>query len=270
MIMILTQARVKEGTTIYATSISNSWHGSKVLINEVMPEIVEFKARFTSLQINDDVSGESQQLTQMTQGSSLMSEQEKFLYKAAVKSISEINALKEDATIVTIGIIGNFVVGKSGWYYLSCSNCFKKSESNIAYRCSCGTYNENLIPRYKLEAKVYHGKDSANFIFWDRDCTCLIGKSALKLRDLMIECGEDDPKIFPEPLDDTLARTLAYRAKYQVAYNSISVSKVSDDAEFIKVLKEQMCCNEVIRYLTIHEMNDYFLLTCVFPACISN
>ncbi|KAL2317211.1 hypothetical protein Fmac_031087 [Flemingia macrophylla] len=103
------------------------------------------------------------------------------------RSLEMIIMDSKDATIVTIGTIGNFVVGKSGWYYLSCSNCFRKSESNIAYRCSCGTYNENPIPRYKLEAKVYQGKDSANFIFWDRDCTRLIGKSALKLRDLMIE-----------------------------------------------------------------------------------
>ncbi|KAL2318788.1 hypothetical protein Fmac_032664 [Flemingia macrophylla] len=154
------------------------WHGSKVLINEVMPEIVEFRARFNLLQIKDDVSGESQKLTQMTQGSSLMSEQDKFLYKADVKSIFEINALKE----------------------------------------------------YKLKAKVYYGKDSSNFIFWDRDCTRLIGKSTIKLRDLMIECGENDPKIFFELLDDIFACTLAYRVKYQVAYNSISVSRVSDDA----------------------------------------
>ncbi|KAL2344850.1 hypothetical protein Fmac_006135 [Flemingia macrophylla] len=128
-----------------------------------------FIEKFTSLQINDDVSGESQQLTQMTQGSSLMSEEERFLYKTDVKSIYEINALKE--------------------------------------------------------------------------------------------CGEDDLKIFLEPLDDMLAHTLAYKAKYQVAYNSISVSRVSDDAEFIKVLKEHMCCNESFSATTDHDRDQSTTLT---------
>lgn len=43
------------------------------------------------------------------------------------------------------------------------------------------------MDRYKLEIKVYHKKDNANFVFWDRECRELIGNSALELKNLMIE-----------------------------------------------------------------------------------
>ncbi|CAJ1971184.1 unnamed protein product [Sphenostylis stenocarpa] len=42
-------------------------------------------------------------------------------------------------------------------------------------------------PWYKLEINVYDKNDDANFIFWDRECSELIGMSALELRELMRE-----------------------------------------------------------------------------------
>ena len=43
--------------------------------------------------------------------------------------------------------------------------------------------------RYRVEIMVCHNKESGNFVFWDRDCTLIIGMSASELRKLMKEAN---------------------------------------------------------------------------------
>ncbi|KAE9614425.1 hypothetical protein Lalb_Chr05g0227951 [Lupinus albus] len=91
----------------------------------------------------------TQSNTQLSQYSSL-SDDDRFLYKADVKSINEISSLtsSKDMTCVTVGTTTMFVVGRQGWYYDGCAKCTKKAGvKNGHFMCKCGHFNQISIPR---------------------------------------------------------------------------------------------------------------------------
>ncbi|CAH9107398.1 unnamed protein product [Cuscuta epithymum] len=224
-VIILTHAKIKEPEGMHPITIQNSMYSSKLLINEDIAEIQQFKDSFKSNQVN-----EPQGQTQSQTSGSSFSEQEKLTYRAVLMSIADKNCLKEETTCVTVGTIARFVVGKSGWSYQSCSSCTRKAEApNGAFTCRCGKYNHEPVIRYRLEVMLYNKKDCVKIVLWDQECIQLLGKTANELRNQMIEEGEDDPLSYPETLDDLLGRTLAFRIKMQPAYSAASVQKVSED-----------------------------------------
>ncbi|KAF1874926.1 hypothetical protein Lal_00007542 [Lupinus albus] len=129
MIILLTHARIKEGQdddnfvhSNYPHSISNSWCGSKILIGEEIPNIDKYKQSLSC----DTLSHSNSQMSQYSN----LSDDERFMYKAEVKSITEISAItsSEEITCVTVGTTAMFVVGKHGWYYEGCTKCTKKTD----------------------------------------------------------------------------------------------------------------------------------------------
>lgn len=44
-----------------------------------------------------------------------------------------------------------------------------------------------FIYRYKLEVLGFDGKFKSRFVFWDSDCFKLIGKSALQMKNELVE-----------------------------------------------------------------------------------
>jgi hypothetical protein len=45
----------------------------------------------------------------------------------------------------------------------------------------------NVLYRYRVEAEVRYEGHKAKFLFWDRECTDLIGKTASELQAIMLE-----------------------------------------------------------------------------------
>ncbi|KAF1893763.1 hypothetical protein Lal_00002287 [Lupinus albus] len=224
MIILLTHARIKEGQGKYPHSISNSWCGSKILIGEEIPNIDKYKQSLSC----DTLSHSNSQMSQYSN----LSDDERFMYKAEVKSITEISAItsSEEITCVTVGTTTMFVVGKHGWYYEGCTKCTKKTDvKDGPFTC-----------KYKLDIKVIHQHGSGRFVFWDCQYADIIGVSASDLRDQMVAEGEDDPKAFPLILDELLARTMALRVKVQPSYNQSSVIRLSEDPNLIKNILDQI------------------------------
>ncbi|CAH9075812.1 unnamed protein product [Cuscuta epithymum] len=236
IVVILTQAKIKEPEGKNPMFIQNSKFGSKLLINEDIVDIQKFKDSYCSVQANE---GPSQSQSQLS--NSKFTEQDKLTYKASVMSLSDINGLTEETTCVTIGTIAKFVVGKSGWSYEACSACTKKAEPHInSFTCKCGKCNEKTTLRYRLEVMVYNNKDSTRCVLWDQECVQIIGRTASELKNELLEEGEDDPLAYPEALDELLGRTMAFRLKMQPTYNAASVLKVSEDVGIIKFITEQL------------------------------
>ncbi|CAL0315151.1 unnamed protein product [Lupinus luteus] len=195
----------------------------------------------------------SQDNSQLSQYSNL-TDDDRFMYKADVKSISEISDLtsSEEITCVTVGTTTMFFVGKQGWYYDGCTKCTKKADvKDGPFTCKCGTYNKT----YKLDIKVCHQHGSGRFVFWDRQCADIIGISAYELKNQMLAEGEDDPKAFPLSLDELLARTMALRIKVQPSYNQSSVIRLSEDPNLIKKVLDQIGMFELV------DQNLLFLLS---------
>lgn len=259
-VIILTRARIKQAQGVFPVLISNSFYASKLIINEKIPEIEQFKESFTGVS-QEGKSQDSQASISLSSISPLevslpsvgscqqagwteFSEEDKFMYKAPVKTLAEINVVSKESIFVTVGTTVKFVVGPHGWYYESCSRCNKKAEKvDEPFTCHCGCYNEKSYPRYKLEVEVYYNKQSSKFAFFDRDCSYLIGMNALELRKMMIEAGEpDDARLYPEPLDRLLGCTMAFRVKVHPKFNNCSVLRMSADAKLVKSIIKQFPC----------------------------
>ncbi|RZB90332.1 Dihydroceramide fatty acyl 2-hydroxylase FAH1, partial [Glycine soja] len=80
---------------------------------------------------------------------------------------------------------------------------------------------------YKLEIKV-EDKNNANFIFWDDQCFKFIEKSVADQIQLMKDEGEDDLKVYLDPLDKMLECTLAMRIRMQPKGTSEAVNTLAD------------------------------------------
>lgn len=150
-----------------------------------------------------------------------------------MKSLSEINNITTPTDCVTIGTIGRIIVENHGW-------CCNKSAvvENGPFKCSCGKYNEGTVLRYKLEVMVYHKKQSSNFVLWDHECMELRGKSAQELNDMMFAGGDKNVNVFPDPLDDVLGCTLAFKIKVEPKYRNSSVNKIFNDPKLMQAIMD--------------------------------
>lgn len=187
IVIVLTQARIKPPQGIHALSISNSLFGSKLLIDNEVPDLGIYKERL-AIAFVGQASSISQPLSVGQQsGASQFSNLERFLYKSKLLTISEIADVPDGTNFCTVGITTKLIAGKGGWFYYSCARCSKKADhENTSFTCSCGKFNDKSVPRYRLEIMLTNKNKLANFIFWDCDCTDFIGMSAVDLRKLMI------------------------------------------------------------------------------------
>ncbi|KAF1885673.1 hypothetical protein Lal_00039521 [Lupinus albus] len=211
----------------YPPTVSNSWCGSKLLIDEEILDIQKYRDIFSTISISCDTM--TQCNSQLSQYSNL-SDDDRFLYKASVKSINEISSLTstEEITCVIVGTTTMFVVGRQGWYYDGCGKCTKKADvKDGPFTCKCGHFNQNSTPRYKLDIKE----------------------------------GEDDPKAFPLVLDELLARTMVLRVKVQPSYNQSYVIRLSEDVNLIKKVLDQIGVFESVSMTTDHDPEQFQVVT---------
>ncbi|XP_058762886.1 uncharacterized protein LOC131636273 [Vicia villosa] len=201
IVIILTHAMIKE------SQVSNGWSGSKLLINEDIPEITEYLSKYT-------------------QGYRQMSR------------LKSLRSLRRDVSLdmlcVTVGTTQRFFVSKHGWFYYGCTKCsLKASDVNNPYNCSCGQNVEHAIPRYRVDIYVVDGDSKFRFVFWDTDCADIIGKKVTT-----------SPMIYPDDLDMLLGKKMAFRAKVQPTFGQASVWKLSYDEEFVKEIEKDYITDE--------------------------
>ncbi|XP_019158770.1 PREDICTED: uncharacterized protein LOC109155606 [Ipomoea nil] len=109
-------------------------------------------------------------------------------------------SLKEDLQLRTLTVVyakkefGEFWVAArivfidcdGEWYYPSCrtKSCYKKLEpkKEFLYCKECDrTWGDGIL-RYRIKIRVVDIKGNAPFVMWDRECTELLGLSALDLK----------------------------------------------------------------------------------------
>ncbi|KAG4974740.1 hypothetical protein JHK87_031561 [Glycine soja] len=96
MVIILTHARIKDAQGSYPASVSNSFKVSKLLINDPILEIQEFKERLLDLGVEvSRVLLPGDQASSQVSGGSQLSSKDSFLSKAEAKTILEINVISE-------------------------------------------------------------------------------------------------------------------------------------------------------------------------------
>ncbi|KAH1209588.1 hypothetical protein GmHk_15G044078 [Glycine max] len=213
IVIILTHARIKDAQGSYPPSVSNSLKASKLLINEPILEIQEFRERILDLGVEvSPVLAPGDQESSQLSGASQLSSKDAFLSKAEAKTISEINAISEDVVCVTVGTISKIVMDNHSWY--------------------------------RVEVMVSQNNDSSKFLLWDRECTELIGQTADEVNRVKIEDGDVDLNASPQALDRLLGYVLAFKVRIQSKFRNVVVLRYSNELDFINVVLEMLADTE--------------------------
>ncbi|KHN03618.1 hypothetical protein glysoja_037024, partial [Glycine soja] len=132
------------GEIFYPASVSNSFKASKLLINDPILEIQEFKERLLDLGVEvSRVLLPGDQASSQVSGGSQLSSKDSFLSKAEAKTILEINVISEDVVCVTMGTISKIVMDNHSWCYPACAQCHRKTDIQTGpFTCGCGKDND--------------------------------------------------------------------------------------------------------------------------------
>ncbi|WJX56134.1 hypothetical protein P8452_41823 [Trifolium repens] len=219
-ILCMKYAKIKkEGK--YPLTISNTWSTTKLLINDGLPEILEFKKRFVAAIDKGTISAvsdsQSQRMSQSYGGSqytsgSQFTPEQKFYHNAEVMPLNKIVEHTQETKCVTVVNCVKVRPTRNGWYYQACFQCPKQAFGDAPpYKCSDDHSTQTEILRYKLDIEVENCNVRASFVFWDRECAQLLNQSAEQLRAKMIKDGITYPLDYPQAMDDIGGRILAVK-----------------------------------------------------------
>ncbi|KAI5422625.1 hypothetical protein KIW84_045889 [Lathyrus oleraceus] len=169
--------------------VSNAWSGSKLLINEDIPEIQDFMSKLPTNEQKEKPTQSAKSLSNWS-GGSQYSPVERFVHNAKCMSLSQFCKIKHETLCVTVATTLKFVVSKYGWFYYGCT-------------------------RYKIEIYVSNGESKYRFVFWDSECAAILGMTAEFMHNSMVENGEDDPMVYPDELEMLLNKKMTFRVKNQ-------------------------------------------------------
>ncbi|KAI5445695.1 hypothetical protein KIW84_013790 [Lathyrus oleraceus] len=203
--------------------VSNAWSGSKLLINEDIPEIQDFMSKLPTNEQKEKPTQSAKSLSNWS-GGSQYSPVERFVHNAKCMSLSQFCKIKHETLCVTVATTLKFVVSKYGWFYYGCTRCSSKAPNpEKAYEC--------------LKFHVSNGESKYRFVFWDSECAAILGMTAKFLHNSMVENGEDDPMVYPDELEMLLNKKMAFRVKVQPTFSQASVWKLCDDEAFVKEIE---------------------------------
>ncbi|GAU47889.1 hypothetical protein TSUD_25040 [Trifolium subterraneum] len=179
-----------------------------------------------------------------------------YAFNAPPKHLSELMTCANDEVVTTVGTPHHVLTAKHGWFLLTCADCKKQIiTTSPPYKCS----NEHVTPdpqiKYKVHVEVRFQGHKVGFVFWDRECQQLIGKTAEELKTIMIEAGEFDQHEYPAALDDMMGKELAFKVKAQPYYKLVSVLNYKTKEAIIQYLKDQNPNNEVIQIINLYYYN---------------
>ncbi|KAG4906760.1 hypothetical protein JHK84_055274 [Glycine max] len=249
VVILLTYARIKEAQGSYLLSVSNSFKAFKLMINNLVLEIQEFRESLLDLgiEVRSVLTPIGQGSSQVSRSSQLSSK-DVFLSKAEEKNISQINATSEEIVCVSVAKITTMVMDNYSWCYLACGQCYKKADiETVSFTCPCGKDNDQPLLRYRVEVMVNHQGEQTKFFIWDRECAQLIGQSTDEVNRLKIEDGDVDLNASPQALDRLLGCFLAFKVKVQPRFRNFVVLKYSDESDLINVVLDMIpdsesCC----------------------------
>ncbi|KAG5011983.1 hypothetical protein D0Y65_023325 [Glycine soja] len=226
IVILLTHARIKEAQGSYPSSVSNSFKASKLMINELVLEIQEFRESLLNLGI------------EVRSVLTPIGHENAFLSKAEAKNISQINDIYEEIVCVTVVKITTIVMDNHSWCYPACSQCHKKTDiETMSFTCPCGKDNDQPVLRYRVKVM-------------DRECAELIGQSADEVNRLKIEDGDVDLNASLQVLDRLLDCFLAFKVKVQPRFRNAVVLRYSDESNLINVVLDMLPDTEQSMFIT--------------------
>ncbi|XP_019196181.1 PREDICTED: uncharacterized protein LOC109190185 [Ipomoea nil] len=232
VIVIMQFCRAKRNLNSGEIKLSSSYDAPNILVNEDIPEIIEFKERLgdvhTPLRSVNTISSPSQKNTfdEFTSGSMV------------IYTISEVYSLRQCGDFWVVARIVE-IESNRDWCYRSCKTrgCNKKlalNEKGILECYKCKKNRGDGVLRYRLKVRVVDRAGNAPFIIWDRECTELIGITTAEL-------FEKYPQVRPTLPDEILAirgvvmvfKIAARKEQFDNLHNAFAVMKIINDHALI-------------------------------------
>ncbi|XP_056687828.1 replication protein A 70 kDa DNA-binding subunit B-like [Spinacia oleracea] len=190
-------------------SILNSLFATKILVNEDIPEMNEFKKSIA------DGDCHSSRLTHLSSQSS-HSISDEFLVLSERIQLDEIcKQNKECSCVVLASIIS--IETETKWYYNSCKLCNKKVDYEGGEKFWCSKYDSHVKsapPRYKVTVTVEDDNGYGTFIIFDREIFQILQISAVDLKNK------------------------SHKYNLEQDWDKYTVLKISDDEQLIKQFME--------------------------------
>ncbi|KAK2365722.1 hypothetical protein QL285_079190 [Trifolium repens] len=202
----------------YPLQISNAWTGTKLIINEDVLEIIDFRkslpADNTYATQNQLLPSSSQSFSaQSSAAGSQMSPEGRFIQGHRVLKQIDIIRLNKDEIVITV---------------VTTSHLRPLAEDG------------NFFCMYRIDVQVHDGDDNAKFVFCDNTCIELLGITAGELQKNMLEAGEDDRLDHPLLLDEMMGQTFAFRVKWQKEWRQGPVLEIKDDKLLAGKIQQQL------------------------------
>ncbi|WJX79689.1 hypothetical protein P8452_62787 [Trifolium repens] len=245
MILIIRRARLQKPTDRFPLQISNAWTGTKLIINEDIPDINNFKnslpADNSYATQNKMMSFSSQRFATTASGGSQMTPEDHFIQGHRILKLSDIIKLPKDEICVTVVKTLHVKSSDRGWYMLGCSSCIKETKgTEPPYHCADKHPTTDPILRYRVDVIVGQGDAKSKFVFWDNSCIDLLGSTASEVKQTMLADGVTDRLEYPLLLDEIMGRTFAFRVRWQKEWNQCSVLECKDNNVLVKRLQKEL------------------------------
>ncbi|GJT54627.1 putative helitron helicase-like domain-containing protein [Tanacetum coccineum] len=153
----------KYSTWNHVTQVSNCFYGTKILINENNPRIIDFKTSFLGSEIGASEDKKIELLTNT-------------VYKKPSDSYTRFPAT---GCVIIAKVLR--IVADQGWYYMICNKCKSKANKSQTTNCyNCGRCDEevsDVYPRIKVQIRMQDETGSASFWLFQQEICKLIDKS---------------------------------------------------------------------------------------------
>ncbi|KAK2358301.1 hypothetical protein QL285_095496 [Trifolium repens] len=229
----------------FPLQISNAWTGTKLIINEDIPDINNFKNSLPAdnnyATQNKMMSFSSQRFATTASGGSQMTPEDHFIQGHRILKLSDIIRLPKDEICVTVVKTLHVKSSDRGWYMLGCSSCIKETKgTEPPYHCADKHPTTDPILRYRVDVIVGQGDAKSKFVFWDNSCIDLLGSTASEVKQTMLADGVTDRLEYPLLLDEMMGRTFAFRVRWQKEWNQCSVLECKDSNVLVKRLQKEL------------------------------
>ncbi|CAI9297151.1 unnamed protein product [Lactuca saligna] len=155
--------------------VGNCLFGSRLHINDDMPQILDFKSNLNALDTNVESSSRTSQLNSDT----VMANPEDYYLRFQIKNIDEIPDFNEKVGLTIIATIIGFDMD-DGWYSFYCRDCSKKITKNdddvdaSPFHYDGCAFVSDVFGKIRIVVRVQDESGSSSFVLFERHVKDLI------------------------------------------------------------------------------------------------
>nr|KAJ0202995.1 hypothetical protein LSAT_V11C500233440 [Lactuca sativa] len=164
--------------------VGNCLFGSRLHINDDMPQILEFKSKINAL----DTNVESSSCTSQLNSNTVVANPEDYYLRFQIKNIDEIPDFNEEVGLTIIATIIGFDMD-DGWYSFYCRDCSKKVTKNDddvdagPFHCDGCGFVSDVFGKIRIVVRVQDESGSSSFVLFERHVKDLIHRGNQWLMD---------------------------------------------------------------------------------------